>query len=80
MMTVLGILVFAGAFAAAASVFAFTLVPALPRIVALLRGEADPAYVTEPMLILSDRRLRARVRPVRATAVAARPQALRAAA
>jgi hypothetical protein len=80
MMTVLGILVFAGAFAAAASVFAFTLVPALPRIAALLRGEADPAYVTAPMLILSDRRLRARVRPVSAMAIAARPQALRVAA
>lgn len=80
MMTVLGILVFAGAFAAAASVFAFTLVPALPRIVALLRGDSDPAHVTAPMLILSDRRLRARVRPVPAMAIAARPQALRAAA
>jgi hypothetical protein len=32
------------------------------------------------MLILSDRRLRARVRPVSAMAVAARPQAFRAAA
>lgn len=80
MMAVLGILVFAAAFAAAASVFAFTLVPALPRIVALLRGETDPALVTAPMLILSDRRLRARLRPVSAMAIAARPQAFRAAA
>jgi len=78
MMTVLGILVFAGAFAAATSVFAFTLVPALPRIMALFRGEADPAHATAPMLILSDRRLRARVRPV--LAIAAQPQAHRAAA
>jgi hypothetical protein len=66
--------------AAAASVFAFTLVPALPRIIALLRGEADPAYVTAPMLILSDRRLRARVRPVSAMAIAARRPAYRVAA
>ena len=84
MMTVLGILVFAGALAAAISVFAFTLVPALPRIVALFRGEADPAHVAAPMLILSDRRLRARARPIRtmavAGAVAGRPQPFRAAA
>ncbi|MDB5704713.1 MAG: hypothetical protein JWN66_1829 [Sphingomonas bacterium] len=80
MMAVLGMLVFAGAFAAAGSVFAFTLVPALPRIAALLRGETDPGHVAMPMLVLSDRRLRARVRPVSATAIAARPQAFRAAA
>lgn len=80
MMTVLGILVFAGALAAAVSVFAFTLVPALPRVIALLRGEADPAYAPAPMLILSDRRLRARLRSVPAGAIAGRRQALRAAA
>lgn len=78
MMAVLGIVVFAGAFTAAVSVFAFTLVPALPRIAALLRGEADPAYVEAPLLTLSDRRPRARVRP--ATTPAARPQPFRAAA
>ena len=39
MMAILGMLVFAAAFAASAAVFAFTLVPALPRIVALLSGE-----------------------------------------
>lgn len=80
MMAVLGMVVFAGAFAAATSVFAFTLVPALPRILALLRGEADPALVVAPMLILSDHRLRARVRPVPAAAIAARSRAFRAAA
>lgn len=80
MMAVLGMVVFAGAFAAAAWVFAFTLVPALPRIVALLRGEADPAHVIAPMLTLSDRQLRARVRPVPAAAIAARSRAFRAAA
>ena len=80
MMAVLGIVVFAGALAAAMSVFAFTLVPALPRIAALLRGEADPAYLAEPVLVLSDRRPRSRVRPVTATAPAARPQPFRAAA
>jgi hypothetical protein len=52
----------------------------LPRIAALLRGEADPAHVAMPVLILSDRRLRARVRPVSAAIIAARPQAYRAAA
>jgi hypothetical protein len=80
MTTVLGILVFAGAFAATASVFAFTLVPALPRIIALLRGEADPAHVAAPMLILSDRRLRARIRPVPAAVIAVRRPVYRAAA
>jgi hypothetical protein len=80
MMAVLGMMVFAGAFAAAGYVFAFTLAPALPRIAALLRGEADPAHVAMPVLILSDRRLRARVRPVSAAIIAARPQAYRAAA
>ena len=77
MMAVLGIVVFAGALAAAMSVFAFTLVPALPRIAALLRGEGDPAYAATPLLILSDRRPRARVR---LKAPAARPQPFRAAA
>jgi hypothetical protein len=75
-MAILGMLVFAAAFAAAASVFAFTLVPALPRIVALLSGEGDPALVDRPVLILNDRRSRARVR---ATPLA-RPRMLRVAA
>jgi hypothetical protein len=62
MMTILGFLVFAAAFAASASVFAFTLVPALPRIAALLRGENDPALFRQPALILSENRVRARIR------------------
>ena len=64
MMTVMGFLVFAAAFAASAWVFAFTLVPALPRISALLRGEADPALVRQPALVLSENRLRSRIRSV----------------
>lgn len=75
-MAILGMLVFAAAFAAAAAVFAFTLVPALPRIVALLSGEGDPMLVDRPALILSDRRLRTRVRSV----PLARPRMLREAA
>ena len=66
MMTVMGLLVFAAAFAASAWVFAFTLFPALPRIAALLRGEADPAPVREPALILTGNRARARIRPTSA--------------
>ncbi len=77
MLAVIGTMVFAGAFAAVVGVFAFTLAPALPRIAALFRGEADPALYNQPMLILSDRQLRARVRPVAIKAIAALPQALR---
>lgn len=62
MVTIMGLLVFAAAFAASAWVFAFTLVPALPRITALLRGEADPALVRQPALILSENRVRSRIR------------------
>jgi hypothetical protein len=64
MMTIMGFLVFTAAFAASASVFAFTLVPALPRIAALLRGEPDPALIRRPALILSENRVRSRIRPV----------------
>ena len=82
MSTVISNLVFAAAFAAVAGVFAFTLFPALPRIAALLRGEADPARAAPPMLILNERQIRARVRPVAMRAAAARPlpQPFRAAA
>jgi len=62
MLMVMGFLVFAAALAASIAVFAFTLVPALPRIAALLRGEADPALVRQPALVLSENRLRARIR------------------
>jgi hypothetical protein len=78
MLAMFGALVFAGAFAAVVGVFASTLVPALPRIAALLRGEADPALRLAPYV--PERQLRLRVRPVMAGALASRPQSLRAAA
>ena len=62
MMMVTGILVFASAFAASASVFWLTLVPALPRIVALLRDGVDPAVAARPVLTVSEPRARARAR------------------
>ena len=74
MLTVISNLVFAASFAAVAGVFAFTLFPALPRIGALLRGEADPARAAPTMLILNERQIRSRVRPVAMRAFAARPQ------
>jgi hypothetical protein len=74
MVAVFESMVFAAAFAAVIGVFAFTLFPALPRIAALLRGEADPKHRIRPALILSDRQVRARIRPVAMRAVAARPQ------
>jgi hypothetical protein len=77
MMTVMGLLVFAAAFAASAWVFAFTLLPALPRIVALLRGESDPALFRQPALILNENRVRVRIR---ATPVLPARMPLRAAA
>ena len=76
MLAMFGSLIFAGAFAAVVGVFAFTLIPALPRIVALFRGQRDPAHVPQPALVLSDRRIR--VRPAMAQlgrgAIAVRPQ------
>ena len=72
MAAVFGMLVFAGAFAATGYVFVFTLVPALPRIAALLRGEADPA----PARWVNQPRVRTRARP----ATTLRPASLRAAA
>ena len=62
MMMVTGILVFASAFAASASVFWLTLVPALPRIVALLRDGVDPAVAGRSVLTVSEPRARARTR------------------
>jgi hypothetical protein len=71
MVAVLDSMVFAAGFAVAAWVFAFTLVPALPRIAALLRGLPDPA-LDRARLVISDPRVRARtMRP----ATAARPAA-----
>lgn len=76
MITVVGYLVFAAAFAASAWVLAFTLVPAAPRIIGLLRDGVDPALVVRPALIVSGNRARSRVRtaparPTRATLRAA---------
>ncbi|AOH85113.1 hypothetical protein AWL63_15260 [Sphingomonas panacis] len=60
MVAVLDCMVFAAAFTAAVWVFAFTLVPALPRIVALLRGEVE-VVASDQVFVVSDRRVRARV-------------------
>ena len=62
MMMVTGILVFASAFAASASVFWLTLVPALPRIVALLRDGVDPVVAGRRVLAVSEPRARVRAR------------------
>lgn len=64
MIAVLDCMVFAAAFAAAVWVFAFTLAPALPRIVALLRGEVE-IVASDPFFVVSDRRVRARVQSQR---------------
>ena len=73
MVAVLDSMVFAAGFALVAWVFAFTLVPALPRISALLRGLPDPAFADQPRLVITDPRVRTRSRP--ATTTAARPAA-----
>lgn len=69
-MAFVGFLVFASALAASVAVFWLTLVPALPRIAALLRDGMTPAPVA-PAMIISEARVRARAR---ATAPMARPQ------
>ncbi|MGY4395875.1 hypothetical protein ACVWZA_001048 [Sphingomonas sp. UYAg733] len=71
MMTFVGLLVFAGAFAAALAVFAFTLMPAMPRIVAILSGREDPILASTHRLTVRDRRLAARSRPVTPVAMRA---------
>ena len=82
-MAVVGFMVFAGALTASLAVFWLTLVPALPRIVAILRDGPTPMQfawpVTEPHLgqiRRSEPRLRARMQTA---TLAARPK-LRAAA
>ena len=77
MLAIFGALVFAGCFAAIVGVFAFTLVPALPRIGALLRGQPDPALQPSSMLMLGTPRVRVRSRPMVETVS---PLVLRAAA
>ena len=62
MLMITGSLVFAMALAASLWVFAFTLVPAIPRIAALLAGEADSASAERPALVLREVRIRSRAR------------------
>jgi hypothetical protein len=62
MMTAVSFLVFAAALAGALSVFGFTLVPALPRIRAILRGEVDPVFAARPVLTVNEPRVRSRIR------------------
>ncbi|RDE06468.1 hypothetical protein [Sphingomonas aracearum] len=50
------VLVFAFAFALVAWVFAFTLVPALPRIRAVLAGREDPALASQHRIVIGERR------------------------
>lgn len=76
MVAVLDCMVFAAAFTAAIWVFAFTLVPALPRIVALLRGEIEIVAASDPFYVVSDRRVRVRVQSAQRT----QPKAFREAA
>lgn len=61
MMVVMSVIVFAAALAASLAVFGFTLLPALPRIVALLRDGVDPALIPVRVTIVSEPRLRARL-------------------
>jgi hypothetical protein len=61
-MAVVSFLVFASAFAASIAVFLLTLVPALPRIVSILRDGASPVPAKPPVWTVSEARLRARVR------------------
>ncbi|CAN5474449.1 hypothetical protein BH10PSE14_BH10PSE14_14110 [soil metagenome] len=62
MMMVMGFLVFAAAFAASAWVFAATLVPAMPRIIALLHNGTDLVPARQPALVLNENRVRSRLR------------------
>ncbi len=62
MLMITGSLVFAMALAASLWVFAFTLVPAIPRIAALLAGKTDPASARQPSLVLREVRIRSRAR------------------
>jgi hypothetical protein len=67
-MAVVGFLVFASALAASMAVFWLTLAPALPRIVALLRDGVDPVAPQGTARLVSEPRLRARVRTVKVVA------------
>jgi hypothetical protein len=74
MIAVLDSMMFAAAFAAAMWVYAFTLMPALPRIAAVLRGEVNHG-TANAFVVVSDRRVRTRVRPVQRVRSAARREA-----
>lgn len=63
-MAMVELLIFSGALAAVMAVFAFTLLPAMPRIVALLSGRTDPVLAGRRRLVLSDPRVRSRARLV----------------
>lgn len=60
MMTIVSMLIFASALAVSIAVFLYTLAPAMPRIKALLLGQADTAAL--PQLVLRDRRRQPRMR------------------
>jgi len=60
MMTVVAFLVFAATLATSVAVIAYTLRPAMPRIIALLAGREDVGAL--PHLVLRDRRPQPRVR------------------
>lgn len=62
MMTIVSMLIFASALAVSIAVFVYTLAPAMPRIKALLAGQADTAAL--PHLVLRDRRRQPRMRLV----------------
>ena len=53
-MTMISMVVFAGALSASFAVFGYTLVPAVPRIAALLSGRDESVVL--PHLVLRDRR------------------------
>ncbi len=63
-MALVGFLVFASALGASLAVLWLTLVPAMPRIMAILRDGPDAATPAIPVLIVSEARLRARTRTI----------------
>ena len=64
MMSIMQVFVFVGAFALVGYVFGATVVPALPRMAALLRGELDPVFAPEHRLVLTARSQVVNARPV----------------
>lgn len=70
-MAFVSFVVFACAVAVSGYVFWATLIPALPRIVSLLRDGTDPVAATPVYAIVSEPRLRARLRTTRSVALPA---------